>query len=410
MAVSGLPQIAPGDQPGYKWYILVLTALTGALVLAAPGMSMSVLFSEISGDLHLNVVQVGWVWGIGALPGIVSSLFGGAITDRYGPRRVMMTVTFLLGIAIALRGLTKDFASLMVVAVLIGLLSPLISTSAIKACGLWFPRRQWGLANGIFTMGMAFGFLVGSLISATVLSPLLGGWRNVMFAYGAVCLVLILPWYFSRAKPSNVKNLPASISVGQSIAHILKLKNIWLLAIAMLGIGGCLQSMPGYLPLYLEGQGWSSANAAGALSLLHTASLICVMPLTLGSDWLKMRKLPLMGMFLLHIAGTTLLAFASGWTVWAAVCVAGMVRDATMALMFALAAESGTSTGVLISTYNLGVMLTSPSGNQLSSIFAGLPFIFWASLAVMGLLSLSLVKIPKGNLALVEPDIVETEA
>ncbi len=418
MVFSGSQQTISRDHARYKWYILILTALTGALVLAAPGMSMSVLFSEISGDLQLSVVQVGWVWGIGALPGIVSSLFGGAITDRYGPRRVMMAAAFLLAIAIALRGLAADFASLIAAALLIGLLSPLISTSAIKICGLWFPRRQLGLANGIFTMGMAAGFLVGSLISATVLSPLLGGWRNVMFAYGAVCLVLVVPWYFSRAKPPKVDNLPASLPVGQSIAHILKLKNIWLLAIAMLGISGCLQSMPGYLPLYLEGQGWSSASAAGALSLLHTTSLICVMPLTLGSDRLKMRKLPLMGMVLLMIAGNTMLAFASGWTVWAAVCVAGMLRDATMALMFAMAVEcegvgpayAGTATGVLISTFSLGGMLTSPTGNQLSSISPGLPFAFWAGLAVLGLVSLFLVKSPARTPGKAEPDFAEIEA
>jgi predicted MFS family arabinose efflux permease len=87
-----------------------------------------------------------------------------------------------------------------------------------------------------------------------------------------------------------------------------------------------------------------------------------------------------------------------------------------MALMFAQAAEcdgvgpvyAGTSTGVLIAAYNLGVMLTSPSGNQLSSIFVGLPFLFWAGLAALGLVSLSLVKIPARSIAPVEPDFAES--
>jgi len=398
--------------------MLILTALTGTLVLAAPGMSMSVLFTEISGDLHLSVAQVGWIWGIGSLPGIVSSLLGGAITDRFGPKRVMMAAAFLLGIAIASRGLAGDFASLMVTALFIGALSPLISTCAIKICGLWFPQRQWGLANGIFTLGMAFGFFGGSLISATVLSPLLGGWRPVMFMYGALCVALMAPWFFSKARPPRNEALPSSLPIGKSMAHILKIKNIWLLGLAMLGLSGCMQSMTGYLPLYLQGQGWSGVNADGALALLHAMSMTFVLPLTMLSDRLKGRKLLLAGMFILIIIGNALLAGASGWTVWMAVALGGMVRDASMALLFAMAVEcegvgpayAGTATGFIVLNTNLGALVGSPAGNQLASLSPGLPFTFWAGMAGVGFISLLLVKTHRINRVQVDPGYAESEA
>ncbi len=406
------------NQSRYKWYMLILAALTGALALAAPGMSLSVLFSEISSNLKLSVLQLGWIWGIGALPGIVSSILGGAIIDRFGPKRVMATTLLLLGFALALRGIAYNFASLMAAALLVGALSPLISTSAIKICGIWFPHRQWGLANGVFTLGMAAGFLVGSLISATVLSPLLGGWRQVMVLYGALCLALVVPWVLSRARPVKVEAVLPAIPIGKSMTHILKQKNIWLLGIAMLGIGGCMSSMTGYLPFYLQGQGWNTVSADGALSLLHALSMTFVLPLTIASDRLNARKLPLVGMFFLMITGNALLTVAHGWTVWLAVVLGGIVRDATMALLFTMAVEcegvgpayAGTAAGFMVSCNNLGSVIASPTGNQLANVSAGLPFAFWAGLAVLGLISLVLVKPATRNSLRVEPSYAEYEA
>jgi hypothetical protein len=57
-----------------KWLVLILGALTNAMVLAVPGMGLSVLFPEISADLKLNLVEAGVIWGVGSLSLIISSL------------------------------------------------------------------------------------------------------------------------------------------------------------------------------------------------------------------------------------------------------------------------------------------------------------------------------------------------
>ena len=54
----------------YRWYILILAALTMSLTVAVPSMCMPVLFDEISDDLGLSRTQIGIIWGSGALPGI----------------------------------------------------------------------------------------------------------------------------------------------------------------------------------------------------------------------------------------------------------------------------------------------------------------------------------------------------
>ncbi len=76
---------------GYKWYILALVVLTNMFVIAMPAMGMAVLAREISQDLEMNIVQeVGVVWGIGSMPAIFTSLLGGGIGDKLGPKRVLI--------------------------------------------------------------------------------------------------------------------------------------------------------------------------------------------------------------------------------------------------------------------------------------------------------------------------------
>ena len=57
----------------YRWYVLSLGALALAFCLSAPCKCMPVLFDEISTDLGLSLVQVGWIWGLFRY--LASSLF-----------------------------------------------------------------------------------------------------------------------------------------------------------------------------------------------------------------------------------------------------------------------------------------------------------------------------------------------
>lgn len=388
-----------------KWYILLLTALTGTFGIAAPFMSMSVLFNEISIDLHLNLVQVGLIWSIGSLPAIFVSLISGAINDRFGPKRVIMISTILVGIAGAIRGLAIDFPTLLVGVVLFGLLSPLISTSAFKICRLWFPNRQLAMANGAFATGMALGFFLSSLISANVLSVWLGGWRYVLFFYGILAILFSIPWYFAPAAPPSAgTSLPEleTIPMRQALSHVVKLKNLWLLGFALLGMSGGMQGVTGYIPLYLRGLGWPALQADSGLSLFHAMSMLFVIPIAMWSDRLKARKALLFSLMLVIVVGGVLLTIADGWLIWGAIAMMGLVRDASMAVLMTMIVEvegvgpayAGSASGFAILFLSIGSLLAPPIGNSFAELAPSLPFAFWTALTAVGLFSLWLVKNP----------------
>jgi MFS family permease len=390
--------------PRYKWYLLGLVMLTNMSIMAIPGMAMSVLSKEISQDLHLTLAQVGVVWGIGSLPAIATSLLAGAIGDRLGPKRVLVAGCLVMGLLGAGRGLARDFAAMTAIVFLVGAFSPFIITNAIKVCGLWFPPRQLGLANGGISMGMAFGFLTGAMLSATLLSPLLGGWRYVFILYGCVGACFAIPWFFSRAAPPDHPSTSAAgyISIRQALARVARIKNIWLLGLTLFGVGGCIQGLLGYLPLYLRNLGWQPLHADGAISAFHAVSLVFTLPIALWSDRLGSRKRLLFIAAGFIALGTGLLSLASGVWVWGCVLITGFVRDGFMAIYTTMVIETegvgptyiGSAWGITMALSGIGNVIAPPLGNSLAVYGPSVPFAFWAGLALLGIGCLSLTKHP----------------
>ena len=381
-------------ESNYKWYALSLAALTHTFVVAMPSMCMPVLFKEISDDLGLSLVQIGAVWGMGSLAGIFTGLIGGSIGDRYGTRRTLAMACVLAGVAGALRGFSTDFATLSATILLFGFLTPAIPMNVHKVCGVWFSRQRLGLANGVVSAGMALGFVVSSMISATILSPWLGGWRNVLLLYGAISVGMSIPWALARAAPGESRSLASdesAMSIRRALARVVRIRDVWFLGFAIIGLSGCIQGVLGYLPLYLREIGWAAASADSALAMFHTVSLLFAIPITLLSDRLGSRRVILVTGALAVALGTGSLSVASGPMIWAAVIIAGLFRDGFMAIFMTTvielegvgAAYAGTAIGLVMIFSGLGGLISPPAGNSLAHINPSAPFVLWAAMAVV---------------------------
>ncbi len=366
-------------------------------------MSMPVLFDEISADLGLSLVQVGWIWGFGSVMGILVGLIGGPVGDRFGPRRTLALACLFMGIAGAARGFSNGFAMLAVTMVITGFAQWSIPMNVHKACGIWFPRKQLGMANGVVSVGMALGFLSGSLWAATVFSPLLGGWRNVLYGYGAVAILFGTFWWFSRENPrDDGRQSNQVITFRETIWQVMRLRNVWILCIATAGVSGGVNGMLGYLPLYLRDLGWEPAIADSTLASFHAASMLCAIPIALLSDRVGSRRGVLMAAGLLIGIGTGLLGFASGFLISVAVLIAGIARDGFMAIAMTAIIEvkgigarfAGSATGLSISVMGIASFFAPPAGNWLAQFGSGLPFLFWASPIFLGFVGYSFIRQP----------------
>ena len=391
--ISRETKLIKNIQSSNKWYILILAALTGSLGVAAQGICMPVLFKQISEALGLSLVQVGSVWGMVYLAGFSTHLINGMLGDRLGYKRVMALSCFLVGIAGAFRGLSYDFISLAATAFVYGVFSSMIVVNQTKVAKIWFPREKLALANGVLATGYSLGFTLGAMISATLLSPWLGGWRNVLFLYGSISVILGILWHFTVREPERdpLSDGPPTVPMRRALSHVIHLRSVWILGFVFLGYNGALQGIIGYLPLYLRNIGWPAVNADGTLAAFNLAGAFGAIPIALLSDRLGLRKVLLSVLIVAAIVGTALIPFFESGLVSFLAIMVGFTRDPSMVLLFVLTMESrgvsvayfGTAIGLIQTISSIGAAISPPVGNSLASLSLGSPYFFWAALAVM---------------------------
>jgi cyanate permease len=385
-----------------RWYVLTLAALTFTFTLAMQQICMSVLFKEISEKLGLSLVQIGVVWGTPAFSGLLIVFFGGLLSDRYGARRVIGIACLLAGIAGALRGTAGGFASLVLFTFLMGLAIWVIPTSVFKTNAAWFSGRRMVVANGVVSAGMGFGYTVGSLISATVLSPLLGGWQSVLFLYGGISIVIGLLWLFTVKEFAGSAVSVSGVPLRQSLSRVFPVKSLWFIGLTLLGYGGCLQSVIGYMPTYLRNMGWTVASADGTLALLTGISTLGAIPLAMLSDRIGLKKALLFPILVVTITCVALLPLmAGGAMVWVLMILVGVSRDGFMAICLTMGTETegigvayaGAAMGLAQTVMNVGSLVSPPLGNSLAANPASpFPFFLWAGFGLLALVAFIFVR------------------
>jgi sugar phosphate permease len=387
----------------YRWYLLVLMIATGAFVSAIPTSCMPVLFKEISQDLNLNLVQIGSIWGLTSLAGVLVSIIAGMLSDRFDSRFFIGIICILVGITGALRGLSNSFMTLSVTVFMNGVVRLVIPISVTRAIGMWFKGNHLGFAMGAGAMGMGFGLMLGPMISATILSPALGGWRNVMYFYGLISAVVGILWViFGREPPQSEETLNSRshTDIRQAFSRLLRNKGLWLLSVTLFFRTASIMGMTGYVPLYLLNRGWSSGSADGALAAFYGVSTLSVVFLSSLSDKIGSRKVILLAGLITAIVSIGLIPFVDGAVIWALMIISGMFMDGFMAILTTMLLETegigtvyyGTALGLSFTIAQLGSVISPPVGNSLNTINHALPFIFWAGLGILALIPFAITK------------------
>ena len=260
------------DSP-YRWVILAMVTLSGFIVMGFPTTGLSALFSEIADSLDLDLIDIGVIWGVGTVMGIFTSLMGGAFIDYFGTRRMLVVLCLATGVFGALRGFAFDFWSLFLTSFLFGMVQPILPMNFVKLNRDWFRSRQLGFAAGVMSAGFATGLMLGSRLSATVLSPLLGGWRAVLIFLGVCAIVLAVLW--AIVHPPSERRNTASLDIRKVIAnlrHVMRFRELWVIALAVFGVLGLMRGLVGYVPTYLREIGWSAVEADTAITVSSSAA------------------------------------------------------------------------------------------------------------------------------------------
>ena len=383
--------------PKNRWFMMALLTAIATFVAALPSSCMPPLFKEIGDDLGLDLVQIGSIWGIASLSGIFVFIIAGVLSDRLNLKLVIGISCVLVGITGALRGLSGTFFALAVTVFINGIIRLVVPVSVTKTVGMLFKGRNLGLAQGIGAMGMGFGLMLGPLISATLISPWLGGWRNVMYFYGGLSVFIGIVWLIfghTPARTETPEDTAEKAPVKEIFLNLIHNKAVWLLGAMLFFRTASLMGVTGYVPTYLKNLGWTVGSADSALTVFYAGSTLFVVFFASISDKLGSRKAILFTGIVTSFIAISFIPFASGAAVIILMIFSGLFMDGFMAIFTTMLLEtegvghkySGTAIGVVFTIAQLGSVISPPIGNGLAAYGHQWPFLLWAALGAVALI------------------------
>ena len=146
--------------------------IVGTLFIDAIGSTLLFPFFAlyITQKFGVGMTQAGILLGMSSLFGLIGSVIGGAITDRFGRRRLILFGLIFSALSSLLFGLAWDVKILYVLVVIVGLLSRVANPAydAMLADILPEAKRQeaFGITRVAFNYAWIFGTALGGLIAA----------------------------------------------------------------------------------------------------------------------------------------------------------------------------------------------------------------------------------------------------
>lgn len=252
----------------------------------------------------------------------LASPFAGALMDRWGVRKVLLTSTLLLALTLmSLYFLADSLWQLLITYVLLGVLGAGANTMPYaRILVAWFDRRR-GLALGIAMAALGLGGDVASTLVGAVMANF--DWRAAYLSLGLLVLVVAWPtaFWLSRDVPAG-SGADGTTDAGVpnlTRAEVLRTRTFWTLALAFGLLAATLHGLQMHLPRVL-GHNGLPPPAAPALAAFGAALVVG----RIGCGFLFDHRFAprvalgaflcsLAGLLLVGVAATPRLAIAAGF-------------------------------------------------------------------------------------------------
>ena len=297
----------------------------------------------ITQRFQVGMTQAGIILGIFSIFGLFGGMIGGAMTDKFGRRKLILFGLVFSALSTLALGSVNRFAALYPLAVLIGLLSDIGGPAHSAMIADILPEKQRQEGFGILRVAGNMAWIIGPTIGGLVAN------KNffALFVIDATvsCLVAVLFYLFMpETKPIAEEGKESETILGSFKGYGLVLRDLAYMAFLGAGMlmGVVYQQMYNSLSVYLRDNHGISAQGYG---FLLTTSAITVILFQFWMTRLIKRRPP----FLVMALGT--LFYMIGFGMFGFVSYYGM---------FALA----------IVVITIGEMMIMPTSQALAANFA----------------------------------------
>ena len=287
------PTVKLQKAPAYRFIVFVEMLLCYILIYAGIQM-VATLGTDIMESMKISQSGLSLFSAIGNPAMAIISVLAGAVTAKFGGKRVLVIGLVILGISggLYLAG-PKSFVLLTVIRIIQGLGTGMVSATVQALVAVWFPGNERGTAQGglaafygastsVVTVYAGFmaarnalwyetaGYML--LVCGFVLAVVVAfGYRDIEKSYGVNVIDEAIEGYVPVASESGN-------STGRELPNTwpdtLRSPAFWLVGISLFFYGGSSFGIGFCLPLFLADSGYDAVSTASIMTYGSLSSII----------------------------------------------------------------------------------------------------------------------------------------
>ncbi len=176
-----------------RWGVLFLISLMYMITYMDRG-NISIAATAITKEFRLSKEELGLVFSAFVLAYSIGQIPGGWLGDKFGPRRVLLTIIPIWSLMVMATGVTVGVISLIGTRFFLGLFEAGAFPIATRGMQLWFPKSERGRIHGVAHSFSRFAVAVTPFIAVSIMIAF--GWRAIFYILGTVGLVWSVAFFF----------------------------------------------------------------------------------------------------------------------------------------------------------------------------------------------------------------------
>ncbi len=391
-------------------YVVVAAGQIASVLLVGPFVSFGVFFKPLSSEFAWVRATTSVAMSVATLVTGFSSIAAGRLTDKYGPRVVLIASGLFMGLGTLLMSQVSALWQLyLFYGVLVGVAMSGSEIPIVATVARWFVKRR-GMMTGITKVGAGVGIMVVPLLATWLISSY--GWRNAYTIIGTIALVgIVLVALLFKRDPSQIGKLPdgateveatgSNLNTHQfSLREAMGTRQFWTFSAAWFSFVFCMQVVILHIVPHVTDVGISTTMAATVISVIGGFSILGRLGLASLSDILGTKSVYMIIFSFLVISLVWLQFAREAWMFYLFAALYGTAHGASFALFSPMVAglfglqSLGTILGAILLIGTFGGLVSPVLAGRIFDIMGSyqLVFLILVVFSIVGLILISLLR------------------
>lgn len=402
-----------GNQQRFYGYHVVFATFIILAMTFGINYSFGVFFKPLLHKFEWSRTSLSGVYSILQFMAGFLGIFAGRISDRFGPRVVVVGIACVLGLGCVLLSFTSWIASFYLIHIL--LIAPGIGSpwpALMSTIARWFDSRR-GLMTGLAASGIGFGTLAAPPLMVRIIDTY--GWQTAYRVMGIAAFITIIAASRllvnspdktgerpgEKHDPDLIHNKTDPGELG--LKEAVKTRSFALLCLTYIFYGYCLHTVMVHIIPYATDLGITVSRAALIMVVLGAVSMVNRVAIAGISDKVGVRISLNIVLFLMMLSYFCLHASQGIFVFLVFATLFGIAYGGAISLQALIVTEffglhsGGVIIGVVIFAYTVGAAAGPVLSGYLFDLTGGYSIAFWVAsiLAIISFLLSLLLRIPK---------------